>query len=46
MLELLETYWVADRLTPVLALLVVVGIFAAVRHGERLRPLKESPDDQ
>jgi len=46
MLELLATYWAADRLAPVLALLVVACIFAAVRHSERLRPLKESRDDR
>jgi hypothetical protein len=36
--DLLNAYFTVDRLGPVLALLAVVCIFAAVRHTERIKP--------
>lgn len=44
MAELLNAYLTADRLGPALALLAVAGIFAAVKHGERVRPSRKSSD--
>jgi hypothetical protein len=36
--DLLNVYFIVDRLGPVLALLAVVSIFAAVRHSDRIKP--------
>lgn len=38
--ELLNAYFTADRLAPVLMVLIVAGIFAAVRRSERIKPEK------
>ncbi|GAA4033561.1 hypothetical protein GCM10023063_16600 [Arthrobacter methylotrophus] len=40
--ELLNIYFTVDRLGPVLALLAVVGTFAAVRRSERIKPEKKA----
>lgn len=42
--DLLNAYFMVDRVGPVLALVVVAVIFAAVRHSERLRPVKDKAD--
>ena len=42
MAELLTVYFTVDRLGPILALLTVVCIFAAVRHSERIKPAKKA----
>lgn len=42
--ELLSAYFMMDRLGPVLALVVVGAIFAAVRHSERLMPQRKRSD--
>jgi hypothetical protein len=41
--ELLDVYFMADRLAPALVFLVVVGIFAAVRHSERIKASEGPP---
>jgi hypothetical protein len=40
MVELLTLYFAADRIAPALMLLVIAGIFAAVRRSERIQPEK------
>jgi hypothetical protein len=42
--ELLNAYFAAGQLAPVLMFLIVAGIFAAVRHSERIKPAKVRRD--
>lgn len=42
--ELLNAYFMVDRVGPVLALVVIVVIFGAVRHSERIKPVKDPAD--
>lgn len=42
--ELLNAYFMVDRLGPLLALVVVGAIFAGVRHSERLKPQRKRSD--
>lgn len=38
--DTLTAYFMVDRISPVLALAIVAGIFAAVRRSERVKPVK------
>ena len=42
--ELLNAYFMVDRLGPALAVLAVAAIFAVVKHSGRLRPARKTTD--
>ncbi|MET4143971.1 hypothetical protein [Arthrobacter sp. UYCo732] len=44
MTDILVIYILIDRLSPVLVLVILAGVFAAVRHSERIKPLKSRRD--
>lgn len=44
MAEMLNAYFAVEQLGPVLTVLIVAGIFAAVRRSERIKPVKVRRD--
>lgn len=42
--ELLNAYFTVNQLAPAVMLLIVAGVFAAVRRSERIKPVKVRRD--